>query len=188
MFSLFERKGPASERQRAKAAYEKIASLESDSRAARSARIRQALLCRAALDKIFVDGAERFAAYQETVARAVVDGREKPLPPVAEPFVTIRVGGEDTLVYVPEEYAEQAFMAGGRYQRAEIDAASAIDVVQALVDRVSRLELKLDDQFPALQFLRDEVASGAAGDVDAAAGEDAGGRVDGESSKPPLGP
>lgn len=185
MFSLFDRKGPASERQQAKAAYEKIASLESDSRAARSARIRQALLCRAALDKVFVDGAERFATYQETVARAVVDGREKPAPPAAEPFVTIRVGGEDVVIYVPDEYVERVFIAGGRYQRAEIDAASAIDLVQGVVDRVSRLELKLDDQFPALQFLRDELASSGPGDADAAAGEDAAGRVDVESSKPP---
>jgi hypothetical protein len=188
MFSLFNRKSPESERQRAKAAFEKIAGLDSESRAARSTRIRQALLCRAALNKVFVDGAERFAAYQETAARALVAGHEKPPPPVAEQFVTIRVGGEDVLVYLPEEYAQVVFMVGGRYQCAEIDAATAIDRVQAVVDQISRYELKVDDQFPALQFLRDELSSSTPGEVDADAGEGAGQGAGSDPAKPTLAP
>jgi len=164
MFSFFGKKGPVSEKEQAKAAFEKIAGLKSESRAARSARIRMALLCRAALDKIFVEGAERTAAYQTHLARAIIDGREKPLAPVVDHFTKLKVGEDDVLVYLPEEYAEQAFIAGERYQRAEIDALSAIDFVQAQVDQICRLELQVDEGFPALQFLREEIAAGATQD------------------------
>ena len=59
MFNLFNRNNPADEMKRAVAAYEKVTSIESDSREARSLRMRMGMLCRAHLDKTFIAGAEQ---------------------------------------------------------------------------------------------------------------------------------
>ncbi len=163
MFSFFERRTAKSTKARAKLAFEKVSALESDSRAARSARVRMALLCRAALDKAFIDGAERTRAHEEGVASALKLGRQQPAPPVADSYFEIKVTGEPVFVYLPMEYAGEAFAVGSRYQRAEIDARRAIDFVQALADQMCRYELGLDEAFLALQFLRDEIASDEAG-------------------------
>jgi hypothetical protein len=68
MFNLFNRNNPADEMKRAIAAYEKVTSIESDSREARSLRMRMGMLCRAHLDKTFIAGAEQTAAWQELAA------------------------------------------------------------------------------------------------------------------------
>lgn len=159
VFSLFDRKAPKSSKEKAKLAFEKVTAVDSDSRTARSARIRMGLLCRAGLDRAFIEGAERTRVYQERSFQAVRQGREFPAPPEAECYFQVRVNGEGIYVYLPEEYANEAFSIGARYQRAEIDARAAIDLVQALADQICTYELKLDEAFRALQFLRDEVAA-----------------------------
>ncbi len=62
MLSIFNRNNPADEMKRAVAAFEKVVSLDSDTREARSLRMRMGMLCRAHLDKTFVAGAEQTAA------------------------------------------------------------------------------------------------------------------------------
>jgi len=56
-----------------------------------------------------------------------------------------------------------------KYQRTEISAQQAIDAVQALANQISYYELRLEEPFQALRFLRDELE---AQQGDAAEGEE----------------
>lgn len=162
MFSIFSRNNPADEMKRAVAAFEKVASLESDSRDARSMRMRMGMLCRAHLDKTFIAGAEQTAAWQELASLATSAGKPAPELPVASKFQKIRAGESDIYTYLPEDYVTEAFGIGARYQRAELSAQKAIDAMQALANQISYYELRLPEPFQALGFLRDELAAEAA--------------------------
>lgn len=159
MFSLFTSKPPAEDKQaKAREAYEKVASLRTDSREARSARLRMGLLCRAHIDKTFIDGAEQTADWQDLASAAAARGMELPEPPVADCFQIVGTGTGAVTVYLPEETAEDVFALGARYQKAEISAEQAIDAVQILADQLFRFELRLDEKFDVLKFLRDELS------------------------------
>lgn len=142
---------------RAKAAFEKVAELKAESRDARSARMRMGLLCRAHLDKTFVAGAEQTAAWQELAMMAIAQGKPSPEPPAASCYQKIKSGENEVFVYLPEEYATEAFTLGSKYQRTELSPQQAIDAMQALANQISYYELKLEEPFQALRFLRDEL-------------------------------
>ena len=150
------------EREIAKEAFERVVAAKSDTgRNARSARIRMAMLCRAHLDKTFIEGAEKTAAHEELCAQAVAAGIDKPETPIADEYQQIgALSGEKVWVYLPIEYAEMAFALGGRYQKAEIDAQKAIEAMQSLADQIFHLELRLEEPLEVMQFLRDELAGG----------------------------
>ena len=157
MLSIFK-KLQTDERTLAAAAYEKVASLTQDTRDARSARVRMALLCRNHLDKTFVSGAELTAAYLDQVALSIARGQPRPEPPEASCFQYIKTSkGEDVCVYLPEEFASEAFSLGALYQRMQMDAQQAIGAMQHLADRLFIEHLKLTDSLPVLQFLREEI-------------------------------
>ena len=158
LFSIFSPKNPDEEMRKAQALFEKIVSTQSDSREARNIRVRMGLLCRAHLDKSFVTGAEQMASWQELAALALANGKDKPPLPEPSVFQKIKAGENEIYVYLPEEYAHEAFMLGGRYQRAEIPALKAIETMQGLANVISHYELKLAEPFQVLQFLRDELA------------------------------
>ena len=161
MFSIFNRNNSADEMKRAVAAFEKVASLESDSREARSLRMRMGMLCRAHLDKTFIAGAEQTASWQELAGMAIASGKPAPEVPVASKFQKIKAGESDIYAYLPEEYVTEAFGIGARYQRAELSAQKAIDAMQALANQISYYELRLPEPFQTLSFLRDELAAEA---------------------------
>jgi hypothetical protein len=158
MFSIFSPKDPDKEMQKAQALFEKVTSSKADTREARSLRVRMGLLCRAHLDKSFVTGAEQMASWQELAALAIANSREKPPLPEPSVFQKIKSGEEDIYVYLPEEYAHEAYSLGARYQRAEIPALQAIDTMQGLANQICLYELRLAEPFQVLQFLRDELA------------------------------
>lgn len=158
MFSIFKSDDAESERKRAQEAYEKVVSLRADSRDARSLRVRMGLMCRAHLDKTFIAGAEQTATHQEVSALAIAQGKERPPPPKHTLFQKVPGKGKEILVYLPEQYVEQAFSLGARYQKTEINARQAIDLMQAIADQICIHELQMDTPFQALQFLRDEIA------------------------------
>jgi len=164
VFSRFGGDRPEDLMRQAKAAYEKVLSLDTDSHRARSVRLRMSMLCRAHLDKTFIDGAERMANWQEMAAHAFASGTERPELPEASTFQKVRSGEGDVYVYLPEQYVDLAFSLGGRYQRTEIDAQQAIDAMQGLADHISFYDLCLEEPFTALQFLRDELAEEAGGE------------------------
>jgi hypothetical protein len=158
IFSIFTTKNPDDEMRKAQALFEKIISTQSDSREVRSLRVRMGLLCRAHLDKSFVNGAEQMASWQELAALAMANGKEKPPLPEPSVFQKIKAGESEIYVYLPEEYAHEAFSLGARYQRAEISALQAIQTMQGLANQICHYELKLSEPFQVVQFLRDELA------------------------------
>jgi hypothetical protein len=162
MLGFFNKNNPAEEMKRAVAAYEKVLNLASDSRDARSVRMRMGLLCRAHLDKTFIAGAEQTAVWQEHVQLALIAGKPAPEPPVASKFQKIRAGESDIYAYLPEEYAAEAFALGGRYQKMEITAAKAIEAMQALANQISHYDLRLPEPIQVLSFLKEELAAQAA--------------------------
>ena len=166
MFRKLFAAGPEEDQELARVAYDKVvASRLIDSREARSARVRMGLLCRAHLDKTFIDGAEQTAVHEAATARALIQGKEKPAERQAPEFQRIKSGGRDLWVYVPQEYADQAFALGGRYQNTELSAEQVIVEMQNVADKIFLMELKLDQSFEVLQFLREELtqASGQTG-------------------------
>lgn len=165
VFSLFGADRPEDLMKQAKAAYEKVIELESDSREARSMRLRMGMLCRAHLDKTFIDGAERMADWQELAALAIASGTDRPELPQPTMYQKVRSGENEVYAYLPEEYTDVAFSLGGRYQRTEISAQQAIDAMQGLADQLCYYDLSLEEPFTALQFLRDELADDTGGDM-----------------------
>ena len=175
IFSIFNRNNPEDEMKRAKAAFEKVAELKSDSREARSARMRMGLLCRAHLDKTFVAGAEQTAEWQELSMIAIAQGKPTPEPPAASCYQKIKSGEHEVYVYLPEEYAQEAFNLGSKYQRTDLSAQQAIDAMQALANQISYYELRLEEPFQAVRFLRDELEADAQGhETDDGSGSTAG--------------
>jgi hypothetical protein len=158
LFSLFTPKNPDEEMRKAQVLFEKIIASEADSRESRSLRLRMGLLCRAHLDKSFVAGAEQMASWQELAALAIANGKEKPPPPEPSVFQKIKAGDNEMYVYLPEDYAHEAYFLGWRYQRAEIPAIKVIETMQGLANQLCYYELKLSEPFQVLQFLRDELA------------------------------
>jgi hypothetical protein len=158
IFSIFSTKNPDEEMRKAQALFEKIISTQSDSREARNMRVRMGLLSRVHLDKSFVTGAEQMASWQELAALAIANGKEKPPLPEPSVFQKIKAGENDIYVYLPEDYAHEAFFLGGRYQAASIPALKAIETMQGLANQLCYYELKLEEPFQVLQFLRDELA------------------------------
>lgn len=162
MLSLFHRNSPADEMRRAVAAFEKVTSIASDSRDARSLRMRMGMICRAHLDKTFIAGAEQTAAWQEVARLALIAGKPVPEAPTPSKFQKIRAGESDIYAYLPEEYVTEAFALGARYQKTDLSAPKAIEAMQALANQISYYELRLEEPFLALSFLRDELAEQAA--------------------------
>ncbi len=117
-----------------------------------------ALLCKAHMDKSFVAGAEQMATWQAAIEWAIANGKKKPPQPEPSVFQKIKAGDNDVYVYLPEEYAHEAYFLGARYQRAEIPALTAIETMQGLADQLCLYELRLSEPFQVLQFLRDELS------------------------------
>jgi hypothetical protein len=161
MFSkLFQDDSDETRKERAKLAYEKISALkkEGNNRETRSARMRMVLLCRAHLDKTFVDGAEKSVAYDVLAMQAIMAGQDRPPPPTASEFQQVpAVSGDKVWVYLPQEYADLAFSLGASYQRTDLSAQQAIDAMQGLANQIFSTELGIHDNFMVLQFLRNEI-------------------------------
>ena len=161
MFSIFKSNTDEDDMERAKALFEKVTMARTESRVLRSMRIRMGLLARAHLDKSFVSGAEETAAWQKLMDIAQVKGKDLPEPPEPSEFQKIKSGDNEIFVYLPEEYAFEAFNLGARYQKTEITAEQAINAMQGLADQICLYEFRLDEPFQVLQFLRDELNGGA---------------------------
>ncbi len=183
MFNIFK-KPAEDERTRAIAAYEKVAGITTDSHEAHSLRLRMGMLCRAHVDKTFVNGAMQAEAYDMACMLAVRDGKEKPEPPGPPLFQKVKSTSGEVMVYLPKELAQEIFQIGMLYQRTELSAEQAIAAAQRLADRISFDILHLTNPFTALQFLRDELAAEAGEQEggDAASGDGAA-----EGDKPSAG-
>ncbi len=158
MFSLFTSKPVEDKKTQAREAFEKVAALRSDSRETRSVRLRMGLLCRAHMDKTFIDGALKTSEWQDIAAAAIARGQDTPAPPVPDLYQTVGSGTGEVTVYLPEEIVGEFFILGSRYQQAEIGAEQVIQAAQNIADQFFRFELRMDETFEVLKFLRDELA------------------------------
>lgn len=154
--SIFKRRGIKAAQQKSKADYIKVASLPESDRAARIVRLRMANRCKANLDKVFVEGAQKTALFQRQSIAALTKGSEKPVAPVANSYQRVKTVSGEIFTYLPEEFAEEVFRLGAMYQTQQIDIAKAITLGQEVAARVSS-EIGLDEPFVALQFLRNEL-------------------------------
>jgi hypothetical protein len=159
MFSFLSKPSPEDEMKQARALFEKVASLKSDSREAHSMRVRMGMLLRAHMDKTFISGAEQTVEWQELAAVAIASGEPAPEMPTPSKFQKIRSGESEVFVYMPEEYVKEAFLLGSKYQKTEVTAQKAIEAMQALANQISYYELRLQEPFVVLTFLRDELAA-----------------------------
>jgi hypothetical protein len=162
MMSIFGGKSRDENKSRAREAFEKVAGLTTDSRDARAARLRMGLLCRAHIDKTFIDGAEKTAAWQDAIANGGV-----PTTPTSVKYQTVNTGAGEVTAYLPDEIVEKVFLLGARYQKTEINAQRAIESVQAIADFLFRQQLHMDQSFDVLQFLRDELVTPDSGSAQA---------------------
>ncbi len=185
MFKIFK-KPDEDERSRAVAAYEKAVSLTTDGHEARSLRLRMSMLCRAHLDKTFVAGAQAMEAYEVACMAAIQQAKPQPEAPQAPLFQAVKSTSGEVQVYMPKEFADEAFAIGMLYQKTELSAEQAIEAAQRLADRISYDTLKLNSAFVALQFLRDELAAEAeaAGEAEGEGGEGGEGGERGEGGAP----
>jgi len=159
MFSFFQKETPEQLKAQAKALYEKASALKSTSRETASMRVRIALLAKAHLDSVFIEGAERTGTWQEVCMMAIANGQEKPAPPTPSYFHLVKTQGADHHAYtwIPEDLTDEVFNIGANYQTVKIDAQQSIAMVQRIADEICQKDLKLDAPFKALQFLRDEL-------------------------------
>ena len=172
---FFNRNNPEDEMKRAKAAYEKVISLTEDTREARSMKMRMGLLCRAHVDKTFVAGAELTASWQDRAAVALANREPIPEEPQGARFQKIKSGETEVYAYLPDEFVNDIFALGSKYQRTQITAQQAIDAVQNIVNQLCRYELGLEEPFQALTFLREELEAQARAEEEARQGQEPGG-------------
>ena len=144
---------------KAKQEYEKACNDTGDTRPEIAARIRVGLRCRAVLDKTFIEGAEKTADYTERSMMALASGDEKPKPPAATSFQTIKSVNGEILAYIPLEYAEEVFKIGAAFQLEEVSAEQAIELAQVVAEKISE-DIHLEPPIQALGFLREELAEG----------------------------
>ncbi len=159
MFEIFKKITPPAELQKlALMKFEKVQLQSSSSTATRGSKIQMALLCRAFLDRTFINGAEQSALYIDKVELALATGA--PMPSMAKSKLYQKIASTTGSVwtYAPEIYGAEAFNLGRSYQSIEIDAFEAIDSMQAVIDRLCQYELRLEETFEALRFLREETA------------------------------
>lgn len=170
--SLFDRSKSKQRdaRRLAKADYETAADPEATGHHLRRLRARVAQRCRAHIDKTFIDGAERTAVYEDAVLAAIAAGSERPEQPKARLFQSVPAFDHEVIAYLPEAYAERVFDVGRRYQRMDVDAATAIKMVQGIAEEIC-YDLQVVSPFTALQFLRDQLAE-ETGEGDEDASED----------------
>jgi hypothetical protein len=136
--------------------YVKAMSLKGDSKQEVAFRLKIGLRARACVDRIFIDGAEKFAAYSEICLVAIAKDKPKPSPPESSCYPRIKTVNGEISGFLPEEFSKDIFALGGKYQNVEIDAKTAIRRAQVICNQVS-YDLDLDNKIVALQFLRDEL-------------------------------
>lgn len=141
---------------RAKGEFLAVCRLHGPSPEVQAARNRMGIRCTAVIDQTFLDAIKRCAEHQEHCMVAVLTGRPRPPLPKAGAFQMIKAANALELAYIPLEEAEEVFAIGGLYQREQISAARAHELVRKVAIRISRL-LRLDRPIQPLQFLGERV-------------------------------
>lgn len=142
---------------KAKQEFEEACNADKETREGRATQVRISLRCRAVLDKTFIEGAEKTAEHSEACMVALAAGEDKPKAPAPRAFQQIKSVNGDIWAYIPLDAAEEVFKIGAAYQLEEVSAEQAIELAQAVADKISE-QLRLDQPFEALGFLKEQLA------------------------------
>ena len=138
----------------AKADYLKCAVLDNTDRMHRVFTARIAQRARLNLDKIFVQGAKAEEKRQAEMAEALKAGKEMPARAEHDGYNQLQGVSGTVVSWVPEEYANQMFQLGADYQILEINAYRALQVAEAIADKVID-DLQTTQPIQLLNLLRD---------------------------------
>ncbi|MFZ9734844.1 MAG: hypothetical protein ACO3WN_03280 [Burkholderiaceae bacterium] len=140
----------------AKEEYEAVCRLQGDSREARAARLRMGIRCRNVIDQTFLEGIEKCSEHLQQCMVAVITGDPRPPAPKAGAFQKIKTINGPIMAYIPLKAAEEVFAIGDLYQREQISDAQALELVQAVADRISA-ELHVERPIEPLGFLSEKL-------------------------------
>lgn len=158
MFKFFRKETEHELQLKARANYEKVASLPKDSTEFATLRLRISALCKAHIDKTFIEGAELTRIWQDACAHNLVQGSPKPELPQPKMYQFVKSLNSDTHVWtwIPEDFTKEIFNLGSKYQIMAITAVQAIDQTQKIAEMICKNDIKLNNSFLALEFLREE--------------------------------
>lgn len=136
--------------------YDKVASLQGDSRKENAYRMRIALRARSHIDKLFIEAATKAEKYNETAMLFIAQGKKVPEQLLATEYMRLYTAGGEVWSYLPNEYAQLVFKYGTQYQGIEITGPVAISKVQKISDAIA-IELKIEQPLGALSFLKEQL-------------------------------
>ena len=155
---LFKGIKQTKERQKAKSFYDSSSSLPPTSRETRKLRSVLGNRLTAFIDLTFIDGAKRTQAYIEAAEAALAQGKSAPEKPAVPCYREVKTVGGAVWVYLPQNYCDQFFNLGSKYQQSAITPAAVLEVSSALAQEISE-SLLLDHPITPLQFLANDIAS-----------------------------
>ena len=155
---LFEGMKKTKERQKAKSFYDRSASLPPTSRETRKLRSVLGNRTTAFIDLTFIDGAKRTQAYIEATQIALAQGKPAPEKPAIPCYREVKTVGGSVWVYLPQNYCDQFFMLGSKYQQSAITPAAVLEISYTLAQEISE-SLLLDHPITPLRFLANDLAS-----------------------------
>ena len=155
---LFKGIKQTKERQKAKSFYDSSSSLPPASRETRKLRSVLGNRLTAFIDLTFIDGARRTQAYIEAAEAALAQGKSAPEKPTVPCYREVKTVGGAVWVYLPQNYCDQFFNLGSKYQQSAITPAAVLEVSSALAQEISE-SLLLDHPITPLQFLANDNAS-----------------------------
>ena len=155
---LFKGMKQTKERQKAKAFYDRSATLPPGSRETRKLRSVLGNRVTAFIDLTFIDGAKRTEAYLAAAQAALAQGKSAPEKPEAACYREVKTVGGAVWVYLPQNYSDQFFELGSKYQQSAITPAAVLELSSTLAQEISE-SLMLDHPIVPLQFLANDNAS-----------------------------
>ena len=159
MLNFFRKQSLQDLQKQARSDYEKVSTTVSNSSELAVLRLKISSLCKAHIDKTFIDGAESTRIWQDACALSLTQGTASPNPPLPKSYHLVKMASSDDKIWtwIPESYTQEIFNLGKKYQLMAITADTAIDQTQKIADNICKNDLKLDNSFTVLQFLRDEL-------------------------------
>jgi hypothetical protein len=158
MLNFFRKNTLQDLQEQARVNFEKAQGNSGDSPESSAMRLRMSALCKAHIDKTFIDGAELTGKWQEACEHSLAQLKDKPSPPVPKKFQLVKMAHSENKLWtwIPEEYTQVVFNLGAKYQTMSISAQQAIEQTQLIADKICKNHLGLNSAFDALEFLRDQ--------------------------------
>jgi hypothetical protein len=152
---LFKGMKDSRERQKAKAFYDAATSEPSNARDARKTKSILGNRCNAFIDLTFIEGAKKTTAYIEAATKARSEGKPAPPQPSTSAYKEVRTMGGKVWVYLPQNYANEIFVLGSKYQQDLIAKDRVIELAKSIADELTEA-LELDHPLIPLGFLVNE--------------------------------